>query len=526
MGRASARTIDCVLVIDLPKMASVHDDLETTGPGDVLLDAAGTNDLGRRVQPCFVVLAGDRPGRTYRIDGDSIVGRAASAALRFPFDDISRRHAKISQDDDGAYHIEDLGSRNGIRVNGVPVKSHPLCFGDRVTVGTSVLLLFSQQDGLEEQLLRSQKLESLGRLAGGIAHDFNNLLGTVLTNISFLRSLDGEVSLANSDVVETLEDSEAALRRAVELTRQLLGFARRGKYRDRPTNLSQLVDEVTRLVRRTVSSGIRMELDVEPELIVSGDATQLHQVLMNLMINACDAMPKGGTLKIRLSAAAADRAKLITNQPHIVLEVEDEGIGMDDDTRHRAFEPFFTTKDVGKGTGLGLAMVYGIVKNHGGDVRIESAPDEGTTVRIVLPRVEPPSTKVNKSTATSDHLVVHGRLLLVDDDDLFRSSTRRLLEHLGYRVEDVSSGARAIEVYTQRSDEFGLVLLDLQMPEMNGEQVLTKLLSFDAAVRVLLVTAFADDRRARAAIAAGARGFIQKPFDVDTLLKAIHSAAK
>jgi signal transduction histidine kinase len=497
------------------------DELEITSPGD---PQKITADLVAPVFPCLIVLAGDSAGRVYAVDKGAVIGRGPEATLRFPYEDVSRSHAAILIGEDGELEIEDLQSRNGVRLNGVPVRRQALRFGDRITIGNSVLLLFTQRDGLEEQLLRSQRLESLGRLAGGIAHDFNNLLGTVLTNISFLRALEPTAQLGQEDVIETLVDSEAALRRAADLTSQLLGFARRGKYNEQPTDVAQLVEDVARLLRRTLDRPMQIILDVEPHLTVLGDATQLHQALMNIFINARDSMPDGGTINVTASRRAPDRSTLVMSHEHVVVEVADEGTGMDDETVRRAFEPFFTTKDVGKGTGLGLAMVYGIVKNHGGDVLVQSTVGVGTTMRIVLPASDPPEEIIDgRPTATSEEVFVEARVLLVDDEDLFRSSTRRLLEHLGYGVEVVSNGPAAIERIREGA-EVDLVLLDLQMPQMSGEETLERLLEVDPYLPVVLVTAFADDGRAQRALKRGARGLVHKPFDVETLMRAIKAA--
>ncbi len=500
------------------------DELEITGPGHPEDRGPPTADLVAPARPCIIVLAGDSPGRALGIESGAIIGRGPEATMRFPHDDVSRKHALIRVVEEGVFELEDLQSRNGVRVNGVPVRRQALRFGDRLTIGNSVLLLFTQRDGLEEQLLRSQRLESLGRLAGGIAHDFNNLLGTVLTNIAFLRSLDPASTLGQEDIVETLEDSEAALRRAADLTSQLLGFARRGKYNEQPIDVSQLIEDVARLIRRTASRPLQIFVDVAPALTVLGDGTQLHQALMNIFINARDAMPTGGTIEVTARIGEQDRSSLVKSREHIVIEIRDEGIGMDEETANRAFEPFFTTKDVGKGTGLGLAMVYGIVQNHGGDVQVESAVGVGTTMRISLPSCEPVDAIVDgRPTATSEEIFVEARVLVVDDDDLFRSSTRRLLEHLGYGVEIAPSGQAAID-RIRDGDPIDLVLLDLQMPEMGGEEALKRILEVAPQTRVVVVTAFADDLRAQEALDGGARALVQKPFDVETLLRAIKGA--
>ncbi len=465
----------------------------------------------------IIVLSGENAGRSYRVDEQILIGRSEDADIFISGNDVSRNHARIHREA-GRYFVADLGSRNGTRLNGVPVTHAELTFGDRVTIGTSAILLFTHHDRLEEQFIQSQKMESLGRLAGGIAHDFNNLLATVLTNLEFLNGLAGETRLGEPEVSAALSDSDRALRRAVELTRQLLGFARQGKYQDRPVDLKPIAEEVMRLVRRTVRTSITFTIEAEPELIVIGDPNQLHQVLMNLVINGCDAMPEGGELTVRIRRGEDDPSlspsHLLSHRPHLVVEVEDTGVGMDEKTRARAFEPFFTTKPIGRGTGLGLSMVYGVIKNHGGDVQVESELGERTIIRIYLPTSIPEDS--SKRTDTSGDESTGATVLLVDDDDLFRNGTLRLLRHLGYRVIEAKNGSEAIDLFERWHHVISVVLLDLMMPGLDGNQTFDALRALSPHARILLMTGHQEPETLDL-VSRGVKGVLQKPFDAASL---------
>ena len=476
----------------------------------------------------MTILVGQDAGRLHSIETTGLIGRGTEASIRISSHDVSRRHASIGQNKAGEFYIEDLSSRNGTRVNGVPVRRQVLTPGDKIIVGASTILLYTRQDGLEDQLLHLQKMESLGQLASGVAHDFNNLLGAVLANTSFLKTMGPDIPLGNSDVHESIEDIEMAARRAVDLVKQLLGFARRGKFEELPTSISSLAAEVAGLVKRTFSKDIELITDIAPDLYVVGDKTQLHQVFINLCINARDAMPSGGKLVIHADSIHSDSADEISRTflkpgPHVQVTITDSGVGMDKETCRKVFDPFFTTKAQGKGIGLGLAMVYGIVKNHGGHVVVDTEPGEGATFRVYLPLSEEdqaaPMTEFPKVSTQKQRRKI---VLLVDDDSSFRSSAERLLKGIGYQVLCAHDGEEGVRQYQKHGDKIDLVLLDMKMPGMDGGAAFLQMKKLNSRVRVVLCSGEAEERSIKWLLSAGACGFLPKPFDAEALTRVIN----
>ncbi|MGB3050267.1 MAG: ATP-binding protein, partial [Polyangiales bacterium] len=328
----------------------------------------------------IVVLAGKLAGDKYAIGKELTLGRGENADVQVDDTLVSRVHVRIFQHENGSYLIEDLASRNGTQVNGTAVNRRVLTYGDRIQIGSS-LLLFAHHDPMEEQVAQRRKLEAIGRLGTGVAHDFNNLLGAVRSSIDFLNGLPGEIQVSDPDVREAFNDIRSAAAAATEMTSRLLGFAREVERSHTEVDLSELCHHVVQLARHTFHRGISIEARIDRGLKVSGDRGQLHQLLMNLLINARDAMPNGG--KLKLSAKKADpvdleKAPLNPLVAHAIVTVEDTGIGMDDATRERAFDPFFSTKGDQVGAGLGLAAVYEIAKSHNGHITLHSVPNRGS----------------------------------------------------------------------------------------------------------------------------------------------------
>jgi signal transduction histidine kinase/CheY-like chemotaxis protein len=478
----------------------------------------------------LIMLVGSEANRTFTVGEETLIGRSAEATIQIVDDDISRSHAQITRTGPGRFTIEDLGSKNGTLVNGVPIKMQLLRYGDKIRIGSQTIFMFSEYDHLEDQLLQTQRLESIGRLAGGVAHDFNNILGAVLANVGFLKGISRQTTFGDEEVRESLDDIDGAVRRAVDLTRQLLGLARQEHTEQRHLDFSSLLGEVNSLVTRTFEREIAVETDIDAELVLLGDPSQLHQMLMNLCINARDAMPQGGALNLvarRTRLEQPDLLRLPFLRPGLFVEVvvRDTGSGMDELVRRRIFEPFFTTKQNGMGTGLGLATVYKIVKQHGGHIDVDSKVGQGSSFRIYLPAVDEPVPEGEPDIYDLDTgSTGTGTVLLVDDEEVFLKSTGRLLEGLGFTVLLAQDGDQALEVYKQEGREVQLVLLDMIMPRRNGGDTFHALRALDPRVRVVLSSGQTQARGVRDLLAAGARGYLQKPYDAKALSEAISRA--
>ncbi|MBI4534642.1 MAG: response regulator, partial [Ignavibacteriae bacterium] len=368
---------------------------------------------------------------------------------------------------------------------------------------------------LEEQLLQSQKMESIGLLAGGIAHDFNNILGGILGYSSYLKTVVNK----DDKIFSHLETIERSALRAAELTSKLLAFARGGKYVVRPIDINAVIDETIRLLRGSMDKSIIIEATLAQNLpATEADAGQMQQVLMNLCVNARDAMPGGGKITIvsellsRPEEILAVRHEL-SHHSYIRISISDTGIGIDKAVMNRIFEPFFTTKEKGKGTGLGLATVYGIVKNHGGFLDVESEVGVGTAFILYLPAVEKEA--VVLETPSHDAEGGDETILIVDDEEVIRSLAREILESKGYSVLEAADGTQAIEVYSQHGNSIDLIILDMAMPMMSGSDTFARLHQMNKNLRVILSTGYAEDDRARKLMAQGVKAFVQKPYKVE-----------
>jgi PAS domain S-box-containing protein len=378
----------------------------------------------------------------------------------------------------------------------------------------------TEHQRLEEQLLRSQKLEAVGRLAGGVAHDFNNLLTGILGYSDLLQR-----GLADGDPRRRdAEEVKRAAERAADLTRQLLAFSRRQVLEPRVLDLNEVVEDMERMLRRLIGEDIELVTAVEPDLgRVEADPGQLEQVIANLVVNARDAMPDGGRLVLQTANADVDetftsgRAGGMQPGPYVVLEVSDSGAGMDAETQAHAFEPFFTTKEVGKGTGLGLATVYGIVKQSGGFIWVYSEPGEGTTFKIYLPRVEkpvdlapaPPLRSARGGTET---------VLVVEDEEVVRDLIGRDLTGRGYSVLTAGTGREALAVAAEHDGAIDLVVTDVVMPEMGGLELMQRLVAARPGIKVVYMSGYTERAVADGAVP---RPLLQKPFNASTLADTI-----
>ncbi|RMH76253.1 MAG: response regulator, partial [Calditrichaeota bacterium] len=374
---------------------------------------------------------------------------------------------------------------------------------------------------LEKRLFLAQKMESIGLLAGGIAHDFNNILSSILGYASFLK-MDLSPEETHYKYVDIIEKSAT---RAAELTSQLLGFARGGKYEVRPVNLNSVVKETLSIVVRTFDKAIEIKTNLDENLpTVEADPSQMQQVVLNLCVNARDAMPRGGTLtistsQVTLTPEQIPSPKITHTDRFVLLTVSDTGVGIPDKVKEKIFDPFFTTKEKGKGTGLGLSMVYGVVKNHGGFIELDSVVNRGTTFRIYLPASELPEAK---SVEQAPRMTAgQGTVLVVDDEEVVRGFLQDVLQRAGYKILTAADGEEALEVFAEHEEEIDLIILDMIMPKKGGEETLKELRERNTTVRVLIATGYVQ-KIPQGLSELGVEGILQKPFKVKELLHRIH----
>ena len=468
----------------------------------------------------LIVLEGPQAGQKFKIDGDVILGRAIDSTIVLEDPEVSRSHVRITRSDVGAYVIEDLGSRNGTTINGVPLQKQFLSFGDKIQVGPRVLILFAPFDPIEDQLLQRQRLEALGRVGAGVAHDLNNMLGAISASIDFLGRLPADRTVGAPDVKDSIADIRTALGQASELARGILKFARGRSRGHALVDLSVVCQEVLRLAHHTFDRAIVLEQAIDPNLIVSGDQAELHQVIMNLCLNARDAMPSGGTLRLRAELADA----IGEERARVRIAITDSGTGIDPATRARIFEPFFTTKPEGAGFGLGLSTVREVINMHGGDVEVQSAPGKGTSFFIYLPASMGQPQPVRITSGHRDLRPTAGttaQILLVDDEEVVRRSTARLLRQAGHEVLEAPGGKEATQIYANADRYPDLVILDLDMPFLNGEQTQRVILSIDPTARILFMSGHEDFVRDNSSSVGKAVGYLRKPCNVTLLLSTV-----
>jgi PAS domain S-box-containing protein len=378
----------------------------------------------------------------------------------------------------------------------------------------------TKQQRIEEQMQRAQRMESIGTLAGGVAHDFNNLLTGIQGRTELIR---GECEAGRQPALTHLQAIEEHVQSAMDLSKQLLGLAQGGKYEVLPTDVNGLVASSLKLFGR-----MGKELTIRKRLArdlwsAEVDRVQIEQVLLNLFVNAWQAMPEGGELCVETANAILDADEAAQNEVEpgrfVRVAVADSGIGMDQATRERIFDPFFTTKEMGRGTGLGLASSYGILRNHGGCIDVTSQPGQGATFTFYLPA----SSAEPAAKAQAGDAVAQGAetILLVDDEAMVREVGQELLEAVGYRVLAAANGREALGLYARHQKGIDLVLLDLVMAEMNGKETYYRLRELDGNVRVLLTSGYSSHEDAPSLLRDGCAGFIQKPYRVEDLSRKI-----
>jgi|GEM_PF-2126340 len=384
-----------------------------------------------------------------------------------------------------------------------------------------VLRDISQRKQLETQLYHAQKMKALGTLAGGVAHDFNNLLMAIQGNISLmLLNMD-----PNNQDYEKLKSVEEYVRDGANLTKQLLGFASTGKYDVKVANINELIKKSAMMFAATRKEINLHEKYSEALWYAEVDRGQIEQVLINIFVNAAQAMPEGGDLHIQTEnvnlGEGHDQIAGLEPGKYIKVSIRDTGAGMDKETQQRVFEPFFTTKETGKGYGLGLASAYGIIKSHGGTITVESEKNRGSTFTVYLPASE--KQKFDKKAETSTLPKGEETILIVDDEERILNVEKQILETLGYKVLTAKSGREAIQMYKEHSDRVDLVILDMIMPEMGGNQVYKKFREINPDVSVILSSGYSDLEHATEILKekGGRKSFIQKPFSIKDLAKRV-----
>jgi len=380
--------------------------------------------------------------------------------------------------------------------------------GDNIMVCEDI----SERKKLETQLIHAQKMEAIGTLSGGIAHDFNNIL----------MGIQGYASLMMLDIstdhphYKRLKRIEEQVKNASDLTGQLLGFARGGKYVVKPVNMNELIKKTSTMFGRTKKE-IAIHCEYEKDVwVVEADLGQIEQVLLNLYLNAWQAMPTGGDLSIETKNIIINEnfVKPYSMIPgrYVQISISDTGVGMDEKTKERIFEPFFTTKELGRGTGLGLAMVYGIIKSHNGFIDVVSEPGKGTTFALYFPASEkdvvkekPAAPEIMKGTET---------ILIVDDEPDVLAVSKEILESIGYSVYAVKNGEEAITLYKQKKDEIDLIVLDMIMPGLSGSETFDRIMGVNPSAKIILSSGYSLSSQAQQIMDKGCNGFIQKPFDI------------
>jgi PAS domain S-box-containing protein len=489
---------------------------------EMILDDAGepVDYLLLDVNPAFERITGIRRAAVLNIPATRLYGTNPP-----PYMEVYSRVALTGEPDFFETWYEPMQKYFSISV----ASSQP---GRFITIFDDITRMKKEEEerrSLERQVQQAQKLESLGVLAGGIAHDFSNLLVAVMGNADLALA---ELSPA-SPARESIKEIEKASQRAAELCRQMLAYSGKGRYVVETLDLSEVVSEMSHMLEVSISKKALLKYRFAPGLPpVLADATQLRQVIMNLIINASEAIgEKSGVITVSVGVMHCDRAYLsdvyldetLKEGLYVTLEVSDTGVGMDEPTRRKIFDPFFTTKFAGRG--LGLAAVLGIVRGHKGTLKVYTEPGRGSTFKILLPAVEgEPGRGKGTPAAGGVSWRGSGTILLVDDEESVRSLGMRMLERLGFTVETASDGREALAVFRRDPRRFSLVILDLTMPHMDGEQTFRELKQIDADVRVILSSGYNQQEVTQTFAGKGLAGFIQKPYTLTMLTEAVRGA--
>ena len=419
---------------------------------------------------------------------------------------------------DVLYDAEASGLTGG-RKRWISSKMYPILDQEREV--KNIILTYddiTERKNLEEQLRQSQKMEAIGQLSGGVAHDFNNLLTGIIGNLSLAEMK------APIEIQDFLINAKKATSRAGELVRKLLAFSRKSQIELKPVDLNQTTKDTFHLARQTIDRRIDMDLQISEEhLHILGDDAQVNSLIMNLLLNARDAITEvmdeergGDTFVITV------RTYIQPGEVYAVISVSDTGIGMDKETQEHIFEPFYTTKEIGKGTGLGLTSVYGIVKQHDGRIEIESELGEGTTFKVYLPiakekvsTTEEEPGEISRGTET---------ILIIDDEAMIRDLGKNILEQWGYTVLLASEGQEGLNVFHQNQERIDLVILDLSMPKMSGREVLAQIHAVSPEAKVAISSGYSPEGIEKEELERrGATGFLSKPYKLFEMLRTVRN---
>ncbi|MFW5861217.1 MAG: response regulator [Spirochaetota bacterium] len=412
----------------------------------------------------------------------------------------------------------------------ISCKGTPLRYSENETSGAVLVLQdITEKYRLENELRQAQKMESIGRLAGGVAHDFNNILTTIIGYADLgLKELDEE-----DPMYEMMKEISAAGKRGSSITQQLLSISRKQVLSLQPLPVNDVLTGMEKMLRRLIGEDVELVIRTDPlNTHVRADHSQVIQVLMNLCINARDAMPGGGVLIIETNTMLIDDSyaqhhPFINPGQYAVLSVSDNGTGMDEETQNHIFEPFFTTKEKNKGTGLGLSTVYGIVKQHNGNILVYSEPGKGTTFRIFLPAIKEKSSHENQvPRELQEELTFKGSILVVEDNNELRKLATNILKRYGFTVMEAGGVKKAIDMAKNNEGMIDLLLTDVVMPKMNGRELFDKISKWQPAMEVLYMSGYTDDIISHHGILQEGVHFIQKPFTVQGLIQKIQQVMK
>jgi PAS domain S-box-containing protein len=463
--------------------------------------------------------------RLYGWTGAETVGRNINELLRVGAQQVEEAREATTAQGEWSGELRQF-TKDGKEVKEVIVMSRWTLMRDDTGSPKSILSIntdVTKKKSLEAQLLHAQRMEGIGMVAGGVAHDFNNLL-TVISGFTVM-VIDG--MKPDDPSLSMLQEVYKAGERAATLTRQLLAFSRKQILQIQVLDLNSLIADAAKMLSRLIGENIRMVTDCDPTLcLVRADAGQIEQILLNLCVNARDAMPQGGHITVRTRNVEFDEAyarehPYVKPGHYVLLSVCDTGAGMDEATKTRVFEPFFTTKEVGKGTGLGLATVYGIVKQSGGSVEFDSSPGRGTTFQIYLPRVKEVASARKSPFDESKAPRGTETLLLVDDDAAVRSLARLALQTFGYHVLDAADGAAALLLNGAHPEPIHLLLTDVVMPGMSGRELADRLTALRPDLLVLYMSGYTDDAILRNGVATSSASFLAKPITPGMLARKV-----